>query len=170
MAAGVARYSGPCTSLSGSLRTRSEVRKSRHIAAITDPYSNRGWKFLALILGPLASLAVAVLAVWSAVRFFHARRYVRAGLCIVLGVLAVASWWGAGPLARRWSGWSDSDDDGMFGDFINGAYDSVDFYGGHWGVLVLAAASTCGAGIVAIRWWSRRHPDSTGPTSDTDLP
>lgn len=150
-----------CTNSSGFLRTRSEVRKSRLIFAYTDPYSNRGWKFLALNLGPLASVVVAVLAVWSAVRFFRARHYGRGGVCFLLGVLAVASWWGVLPLARQWAGgWSDSDNDGMLDGFVMGAYDSVDIYGGHWGVLVLAAASTCGAGIIAIRWWSRRHPDS----------
>ena len=146
--------------LVGLLAKQRRVGKSRSIVAITDPYSHRGWKFLALILGPLASLAVAVFAVCSAVRFFRARRFVPGVLVLFLGALAVASWWGAGPIARQWCGWSDSDNDGMLDGFVNGAFDSVDIYGGHWGVVVLAAASTCGAGIVAIRWWSLRHPRS----------
>ena len=34
------------------------------------------------------------------------------------------------------------------------------------GVVVLAAASTCGAGIVAIRWWFIATPDQTDPLPD----
>ena len=77
------------------------------LLAIADPYEDRGWKFLAMIVGPSGSLIVLALSVWSSIRFIRAGRYALATWCLMLGAVAVASWWGLTPLARRWSGWGE---------------------------------------------------------------
>ena len=118
---------------------------------LTDPYEHRGWKFLAVIAGPFASVVVAALAVWMAIQLVRRKHLALAAASMAIGVCAIASWWGAVPLARRWSGWSDPDGDGIFGDFRAGAYDSLDWYGGHWGAVVLCSAAICGASLLVLR-------------------
>ena len=127
---------------------------------MSDPYEHLGWRFLAIIAGACAPLLVAMFAGWSVFRLFRSRRYIPGALCLLLGVLAVANWWIAGPFARRWAGWSDVDGDGMLDGFAAGAYDRVDTYGPHWGIIVLGGSIICVAGIVATRCWARRGVSS----------
>jgi hypothetical protein len=121
------------------------------VLAMTDPYANCGWGLLATFLGPATSVVFLVFAMRSALQFIRSTHSLRALSCMALGAIVIGSWWAVAPLARRWSGWTDPDGDGVLADFTNGSYDRFDVYGGHWGLLVLGVSCLCFAVLIVIR-------------------
>ncbi len=119
--------------------------------ADADPYAHTGWKLLAMIAGPTATIVLLALAIWTAAGWFSGGQRRASVVALIIGVGSLSTWWVAIPLARNWSDWVDIDLDGVLDGMTNGRYDSVDWYGGHWGALVLGSAVVGGIALAALR-------------------
>jgi hypothetical protein len=125
--------------------------------ASTDPSSHTGWKLLAMIAGPTVTVVLLAVAVWTAARWFSGGQRRASVVALIIGVGSLSTWWVAIPFARNWTGWVDIDHDGVLDGMTNGRYDSVDWYGGHWGALVLGSAVVGGIALAVLR----RHVHSS---------
>lgn len=79
-------------------------------------------------------------------------------MSLIVGSSSIAAWWVVIPVARRWAGWVDRDQDGFLDGFANGPFGSFDIYGGHWGALVVGVSTVCLVVLMALRRQVRATP------------